>query len=73
MWRERPPRCAPRDIHSLVIKPARRARIRLLRAERAEAAAAITESLALHEELAATNPGRYQRELDHARSVAAQL
>ncbi|MDX8030167.1 hypothetical protein SK803_08090 [Lentzea sp. BCCO 10_0856] len=49
------------------------ARIRLLRAERAEAEAAITESLPLHEELAAANPGRYQRELDHARSVAAQI
>ncbi|MGW6932174.1 hypothetical protein ACWGE0_19115 [Lentzea sp. NPDC054927] len=49
------------------------ARIRLLRAERAEAEAAITEALTLNEELSAANPGRYQRELDHARSVAAEV
>ncbi|MDT7786114.1 MAG: hypothetical protein QOF58_4533 [Pseudonocardiales bacterium] len=47
--------------------------IRVLRAERAEAEAAITESLVLNEELVARNPGRYQRELDRARGVAAQL
>ncbi|HEX7302832.1 hypothetical protein [Lentzea sp.] len=47
--------------------------IRELRAERAEARAAITESLALHEELAATNPGRFRRELDRAREVAARI
>ncbi|GGM72125.1 hypothetical protein GCM10011609_04910 [Lentzea pudingi] len=47
--------------------------IRTLRSERAEAEAAITESLAMYEELAAHNPGRYQRELDHARSVAARI
>lgn len=47
--------------------------IRIVRAERAEAAAALTEALALHEELVARNPGRYQRELDRARRVAAQL
>ena len=47
--------------------------IRVLRAERAEAETAITESLALHEELVAVNPGRYQRELDRARRVAAQI
>ncbi|MGW4210578.1 tetratricopeptide repeat protein [Lentzea sp. NPDC004789] len=49
------------------------ARIRLLRGERAEAEPAITESIALHEELVAVNPGRYRRELDHARAVAAQI
>lgn len=47
--------------------------IRTLRAERAEAEAAIAESLAMHRELAAANPGRYQRELDRALEVAAQL
>lgn len=47
--------------------------IRAFRAERAEAEAAIAESLALHEELVARNPGRYQRELDRARKIAAQL
>ncbi|WP_086666813.1 hypothetical protein [Lentzea kentuckyensis] len=47
--------------------------IRVLRAERAEAEAAIAESLALHEELVIRNPGRYQRELDRARAVAAQI
>ncbi|MGW6442078.1 hypothetical protein [Lentzea sp. NPDC055074] len=47
--------------------------IRTLRSERAEAGAAITESLAMYEELAAHNPGRYQRDLDRARSVAAQI
>ncbi|MEU3641996.1 hypothetical protein AB0E59_01350 [Lentzea sp. NPDC034063] len=47
--------------------------IRVLRAERAEAEAAISESLAMYAELAAHNPGRYQRELDHARGVAARI
>ncbi|WP_030470599.1 hypothetical protein [Lentzea aerocolonigenes] len=47
--------------------------IRLLRSERAEAEAAITESIALHETLVAANPGRYQRELDRARAVAARI
>ncbi|KJK42925.1 hypothetical protein UK23_35215 [Lentzea aerocolonigenes] len=47
--------------------------IRVLRAERAEAEAAIAESLVLHEELVARNPGRYQRELDRARRVAAEI
>ncbi|MEU0876962.1 hypothetical protein ABZ345_00065 [Lentzea sp. NPDC005914] len=47
--------------------------IRVLRAERAEAEAAIAESLLLKEELVARNPGRYQRELDRARRVAAQM
>lgn len=47
--------------------------IRVLRAERVEAEAAITESLVLHQELVAFNPGRYQRELDRARAVAAQI
>ncbi|MFJ5985654.1 hypothetical protein [Lentzea sp. NPDC092896] len=47
--------------------------IRVLRAERAEAEAAITESLAMYEELAAHNPGRYQRELDRAQAVAARI
>ncbi|MEV6239205.1 hypothetical protein [Lentzea sp. NPDC051838] len=47
--------------------------IRVLRAERAPAEAAIAESLALHEDLVARNPGRYQRELDRARRVAGHL
>lgn len=47
--------------------------IRVLRAERAEAEAAIAESLVMHQELVVRNPGRYQRELDRARAVAAQL
>lgn len=47
--------------------------VRTFRSERAEAEAAIAESLAMYEELAAHNPGRYQRELDHARSVAARI
>ena len=47
--------------------------IRVLRAERAEAGAAIAESLLLNEELVARNPGRYQRELDRARNVAARI
>ncbi|RDI35045.1 hypothetical protein DFR72_101795 [Lentzea flaviverrucosa] len=47
--------------------------VRSLRSERAEAEAAITESLARNEELAAFHPARYQRELDHARSVAARV
>ncbi|MET9632134.1 hypothetical protein ABZX92_32200 [Lentzea sp. NPDC006480] len=47
--------------------------IRVLRAERAEAEAAIAESLVLHQELVARNPGRYQRELDRAWGVAAQI
>ncbi len=47
--------------------------IRVLRAERVEAGAAIAESLLLKEELVARNPGRYQRELDRARDVAAQI
>ncbi|MFD4637615.1 hypothetical protein ACFWN2_09900 [Lentzea sp. NPDC058436] len=42
--------------------------IRGLRSEPAQDA--ITESLALNEELAARHPARYQRELDRARSVA---
>ncbi|SFR30023.1 hypothetical protein SAMN04488564_12612 [Lentzea waywayandensis] len=47
--------------------------IRVLRSERAEAEAAISESLAMYEELAAHNPSRYQRELDRAQAVAARL
>ncbi|MFD4675599.1 hypothetical protein ACFWNN_38135 [Lentzea sp. NPDC058450] len=47
--------------------------IRSLRSERAEAGAAISESLVLQEELAAANPGRFQRELDRAKSVADHL
>ncbi|MFD5825100.1 hypothetical protein [Lentzea sp. NPDC060358] len=47
--------------------------VRDLRGERAEAAAAITESLALHEDLAAAHPARFRRELDRAREVAARL
>ncbi|GAB2808262.1 hypothetical protein GCM10027200_04980 [Lentzea nigeriaca] len=47
--------------------------IRVLRAERAEAEAAIGESLVLHQELAAVNAGRYRRDLDRARGVAAQI
>ncbi|MET9229303.1 hypothetical protein [Lentzea sp. NPDC003310] len=47
--------------------------IRTLRSERAEAEAAIAEALPMFEALAAHNPGRYQRELDHARAVAAAI
>ncbi|MDX8147758.1 hypothetical protein SK854_37000 [Lentzea sp. BCCO 10_0061] len=47
--------------------------IRVLRSEHAEAEAAISESLAMYEELAAHNPGRHRRELDRARSVAARI
>lgn len=47
--------------------------IRLLRSERTEAEAAIRESIALHETLVTANPGRYQRELDRARAVAARI
>ncbi|GLY51137.1 tetratricopeptide repeat protein [Lentzea sp. NBRC 102530] len=47
--------------------------IRSLRSERAEAEGAIGESLVLHQELAAAHPGRCQRELDRARSVADHL
>lgn len=49
------------------------AEIRVLRSERAEAESAIAEALAMYEELAAFHPARYQRELDHARSVAARV
>jgi hypothetical protein len=45
----------------------------VLRGEKAEAEAAITESIALHEELVTANPGRYQRELDRALAVAARI
>lgn len=47
--------------------------VRTRRSERAEAEAAITEAVAMYEELTAHNPGRYQRDLDHARSVAAEI
>ncbi|WP_439659114.1 hypothetical protein ACSHWB_43170 [Lentzea sp. HUAS TT2] len=47
--------------------------VRTLRSERTEASVAITEALAMLEELAAHNPARYQRELDHAREVAGRI
>ncbi|MFD9699824.1 hypothetical protein [Lentzea sp. NPDC059081] len=49
------------------------AEIRRLRSETGEAEAAIAESLALYEMLAAANPARFRRELDRAREVAARL